>query len=489
MLRIASKSLFQLLIKIHNQLTIKIEIWSQIQQYQFIWNFDASGSIIEDVKGQKKPYLYSMVSHDELNNNIIPMFQFVTTDHTFINISSYLSTIRKVFEKYKKSRNLFAFAPVIVTDFSWTLISSVLDAFNNVNVNEYLSLCFEILADRKEMNTLKTVIYLCAAHFIKLVIKKVKKALPLDDKIKREFIFFFSLLQNSTNLAEFENYFIHIITVFHTPTINNFVKSSLSFLRLSIKNRDPSDLSYVTFDSITTKEEEERVKNFELLTTLLSSEKQTKINVKKSSKFQVYYETLFNSCNKVMMKYGSNLNSNPFYSPQLVTIIINYLYVMPMWSGVMLHKRTSHLVNYKSKKRTTNNPVESHFDFDKNKLLHKKRFVKPSEFIAPKYRFLLSKFIQNYLTEINQEKKIKKQITDELEMWKNKKQFNRIKGFYYQNIAYFEKDQEIGSNYQSYQNDTSNKFKHEAPDQLQVVNDVEINPNRILKGNLVSFQN
>jgi hypothetical protein len=153
-----------------------------------------------------------MVSHDELNNNIIPMFQFVTTDHTFINISSYLSTIRKVFEKYKKSRNLFAFAPVIVTDFSWTLISSVLDAFNNVNVNEYLSLCFEILADRKEMNTLKTVIYLCAAHFIKLVIKKVKKALPqLDDKIKREFIFFFSLLQNSTNLAEFENYFIHII--------------------------------------------------------------------------------------------------------------------------------------------------------------------------------------------------------------------------------------------------------------------------------------
>jgi DNA helicase IV len=189
------------------------------------------------------------------------------------------------------------------------------------------------------------------------------------------------------------------------------------------------------------------------------------------------------------MKYGSNLNSNPFYSPQLVTIIINYLYVMPMWSGVMLHKRTSHLVNYKSKKRTTNNPVESHFDFDKNKLLHKKRFVKPSEFIAPKYRFLLSKFIQNYLTEINQEKKIKKQITDELEMWKNKKQFNRIKGFYYQNIAYFEKDQEIGSNYQSYQNDTSNKFKHEAPDQLQVVNDVEINPNRILKGNLVSFQN
>ena len=79
-------------------LSLKIEIWSQIQQHQFIWNFDASGSIIEDVKDQKKPHVYSMVCHDEKNNSIIPMFEFVTTDHTFINISAHLYKIRKVFE-------------------------------------------------------------------------------------------------------------------------------------------------------------------------------------------------------------------------------------------------------------------------------------------------------------------------------------------------------------------------------------------------------
>jgi hypothetical protein len=72
-----------------------------------------------------------------------------------------------------------------------------------------------------------------------------------------------------------------------------------------------------------------------------------------------------------------------------------------MWSGVMLYKKMSHLTNYKSKQRTTNNPVENHFNFDKRKLLHKKSFVKPSEFISPKYRFLLSKFIQNYLNDVN----------------------------------------------------------------------------------------
>jgi hypothetical protein len=41
-----------------------------------------------------------MVCYDEIKNSIIPIFEFVTTDHTFINVSTYLSKIRKVFEKY-----------------------------------------------------------------------------------------------------------------------------------------------------------------------------------------------------------------------------------------------------------------------------------------------------------------------------------------------------------------------------------------------------
>jgi hypothetical protein len=178
-----------------------------------------------------------MVCYDEIKNSIIPIFEFVTTDHTFINVSTYLAKIRKVFEKYSRAKNRFVIAPVIVTDFSWTLISSVLDAFNNLTVNEYLNLCFEILLDRKDVNSIKTVIYLCAAHFIKLIIKKVKVAEPqLDDKVKREFVFAFSLLQNSTNLIEFENYFTHIIRVFNTQKFNELTKASLSFLRLSVKN-------------------------------------------------------------------------------------------------------------------------------------------------------------------------------------------------------------------------------------------------------------
>jgi hypothetical protein len=81
----------------------------------------------------------------------------------------------------------------------------------------------------------------------------------------------------------------------------------------------------------------------------------------------------------------------------------------------MLNSKTSHLVNFKTKKRTTNNPVENHFEFKKKCLLNKRLKVKPSEFVAPNYRFILSKLIQFYLKDVAQEKKLKQEIVNQLE--------------------------------------------------------------------------
>jgi hypothetical protein len=106
----------------------------------------------------------------------------------------------------------------------------------------------------------------------------------------------------------------------------------------------------------------------------------------------------------------------------------------------MLKKKTSHLPQFKRKKRTTNNPCENHFGHDKNSLLNRRLEVKPSEYVARKYRFILSKFIEFYMKEISQERKFKKQIIDEIERWKDKKDFNRVKSFYYQNIANFDNE-------------------------------------------------
>ena len=43
---------------------LQIKIWQVIQLNNQLWNFDATGSIIKNVRNQKAPYLYSLVVHD-----------------------------------------------------------------------------------------------------------------------------------------------------------------------------------------------------------------------------------------------------------------------------------------------------------------------------------------------------------------------------------------------------------------------------------------
>ena len=59
-----------------------------------------------------------MVSHDTINKQIIPIFEFLTTSHNQTNISKNLISARNFLEK-SMSKNKFIVAPIIVTDFSW----------------------------------------------------------------------------------------------------------------------------------------------------------------------------------------------------------------------------------------------------------------------------------------------------------------------------------------------------------------------------------
>ena len=61
-------------------------MWHQIQSKSPIWYFDATGGLTKSIAGQKDPNLYSMVCHDPITNQTIPVFEFVTTSHTSCNI-------------------------------------------------------------------------------------------------------------------------------------------------------------------------------------------------------------------------------------------------------------------------------------------------------------------------------------------------------------------------------------------------------------------
>lgn len=208
----------------------------KIQKQNLVWHLDATGSIIKNIPGQSLPFLFSTVMHDPSTNTILPVYEFISTSHNTTTISKYLFSLKKM-EKLVPS-NFYTISPLIVTDFSWPLISSVLETFNKCNINQYLNLAYQLVIDSNEKselnfrNYIHTRIYLCSTHFLKMVIKKCK-VIHIDDKVKRCFMFCFTLLQNSINIKEFENYLINIFNLFNQKSKNKSFLKSLILLKLN----------------------------------------------------------------------------------------------------------------------------------------------------------------------------------------------------------------------------------------------------------------
>lgn len=104
---------------------IQIVIWAAIILRNPVWFFDPTGSVIKDIDGQKSPFLYSIVAHDPKTQTIVPAAEFITTSHTVTSICQNLILIKDTLEKYI-NKTSYVVAPIIVVNFSWALINSVL---------------------------------------------------------------------------------------------------------------------------------------------------------------------------------------------------------------------------------------------------------------------------------------------------------------------------------------------------------------------------
>lgn len=203
-------------------------MWKKIQKFNPIWFFDSTGSIYHDINNQKKPYLYSLISHDPKNHQFIPVAEFVTTSHNVTNISKYLLAIKSNLEILNNP-----ISPIVVTDFSFALINSVMDIFNKFDLHKYLILCYELIVNKNIRNfftNVKTISYICSTHFLKIIINKTKK-INTSTKVKKMLIFCFSLLQNSTTIEQFDNYLVNIFNIFNRKFVSRPLNYSLEILK------------------------------------------------------------------------------------------------------------------------------------------------------------------------------------------------------------------------------------------------------------------
>ena len=151
-------------------------MWLCAQIVNPVWYFDATGSIHVDILGEKTPLLYSMVFHDTNTKCIIPIFEFVTTSHSEDSLAKFLSLMRRKLRREIQISQYFSIAPVIIMDFSWASINSVMDSFNMCNIDQYIRWCYDVLfKEGKCIDAINVLIYLCSTHMLKLTINKVKK--------------------------------------------------------------------------------------------------------------------------------------------------------------------------------------------------------------------------------------------------------------------------------------------------------------------------
>ena len=365
-------------------------------------------------------------------------------------------SIKKILENSLNPNKRFIVPPIVVTDFSWALITAVLEAFNNCSVVNYLNWTFDVIfkySENIKLNRLmKTRIIICQTHIFKAVVKKTnfliekrrssEKDYDKQNMIKKLFLFCFTILQNSTSLEEFNDALRDIFEIFCSENFTDETHISIKRIEENILKRNFNLLKII---------------DVELLNKISTDESNLDIyieqenchSIKQNSPFNNYFNHIITSMRKVdqIQLEINNSKTNRYFYPELFNIIKEKLYLIPFWTGVMIRQCQkvqfySSFVAFNSSfinmTRITNNPVENRIDYIKNKLLMKQTRLVTSELVKPIYKDIKSKYFEYYSNDdLNQRNfdgfKLTKQINEKW-MDKNLKNIKREKSYYYKNL-------------------------------------------------------
>ena len=345
-------------------------MWKKIRTKYPIIYFDATGGIVKNISNQKIVLLYLLTAHDKDNHVIVPIAEFLTTSHTQENISNNLFAINNYMHESMPQQ-----AFILITDCSWALINSGCLVFNKCTVSSYISWTYELLKSPKNkqlQNVNQTIIYLCSVHFLKVIFKHAEPILKVLGKETSDvFKFTFTLIQNCIDIQQMAVYFRHFFNIFKFPKFDQVVSHSVSFINFELKTRNFEKSSIVeSLIELPGQKEHQKFKD------VLDKENEQTFycenihNSRESREKKSPYLDFFNEEIEKIKRSDEYMNNktghiiNPFYSPKLFQIVYNYLYLTPLWTGIMLYQfkqmypdKVPHIVS-----KEDNNKVESHIN-------------------------------------------------------------------------------------------------------------------------------
>jgi hypothetical protein len=125
-------------------------------------HFDSTGSVVKNVPG-KKPFYYALVVN--CYGQILPLLEFVLKNQYAYNITHCLSTWKHEIESLSLPWPPFT---AVVTDFSYAMLQAATQAFNKMDLLQYLSCVHRIILNHlKFTDTGLVMLKLCVSHLIK----------------------------------------------------------------------------------------------------------------------------------------------------------------------------------------------------------------------------------------------------------------------------------------------------------------------------------
>ena len=251
--------------------------------------------------------------------------------------------------------------------------------------------------------------------------------------VRKTFMHVMTLIQNSSTKEQLDLYLEHAYNLFMNQNLDGTVYFSLDLLSNDIMI---NKCGY--FEEQTNKDNQHTSKtetNY-IDEACLVFGNDYEESIKNSSPFKSYYNNVFqNQANILNQKQeldkSQNYLPNEFFCPELFEILHDKLYLIPLWTGLLLDNNKK--IQYDVKTRLSNNPVENWFNMVKNFLLRNRR-VFTSEFVGISYKRLMSKYFQHYAGQKDLEQTFKGSFEEQTENWKSKKGNRKIKGSYYKSL-------------------------------------------------------
>lgn len=353
--------------------------------------FDATGSLPKVPKGtRKKCYYYCGVIQIKQLGRVCPIFEFILNNHDATTIGYSLINFKSFC-----TRNNVKWPPfkLIVTDFSFALINSVMIFWNGLTLLKYLSNSYENLANTLDKKIIP--LKICCAHFMKIISNDVNKHAQGNPTLKNFLAAPFNINKYEDIKIWFKYVSIILLSEYETNLYQNAVESLFDIcLERNAENINDAEKSSVEYNI----NHDERAQ------------------FKKSPYYLDFQQLSSEIVNDISNIHNSfDTRKNVYFSPNLHSCILTkYIPYLPLWSGLFLDRGVRH----------SNAPVESWNNILKNNIMEGQRHVKLSRICRKSREYVLSinkevKYVHSNINRSHRNSKDEQLLCKEI--WKDKR--------------------------------------------------------------------